>query len=109
MQRYGSGLYDQIEVFDDPDFYHKLCDELKKASDIEISLPIYKAEGIPLIVEIVFGTLSAIASLLKIYEIIGKKTNTKVVVRFQNNRLVELNAKGINELKLLVENSEKEA
>jgi len=104
MRRYGMGLYEQIEVFEDPEFYHRLCEELEKHPEIKLSYPLTKAVGWPQIIEIVKGVVSALIILLTLWEKFGNKKNTKVRVCFRDNRLVELDTSGVKELKLYIEN-----
>ncbi|MFB0543954.1 MAG: hypothetical protein ACETVR_04150, partial [Candidatus Bathyarchaeia archaeon] len=86
MIRYGSGLHDQIEVYDDQEFYRQLDKMIRKKSKIKVSYPIYKMEGIPQIIEIITGLTSALILLLKLYEIYSKK-KTKVIVRFKEGKI----------------------
>ena len=98
--RLGSGLYPQIEIFDDPSFYNKLRSKLQ-GSEVEISLPLHKMESIPQIIEICSNILLAINILIEIYKLTNPKPS--VQIRTRENKIMELKTKNIDELLLWAE------
>jgi len=101
----GVGLYDQIEVYDEPDFYHRLCFEIAKNPDIECNYPFTKMEGLPQIIEVVKGFGPLILSLITLW-VSYKKDRPKVLIRFKEGRVIEVNSSNIDELKIIAKESE---
>ena len=100
VTRYGSGLYHQIEVFDDPDFYHNLSYKLQEEPSVDVSLPLYKLEGIPQIIEITLGVLTAIKITIELYKLTKP---SKIQIRTRENKIIELKAENIDELLIWAE------
>lgn len=101
----GVGLYDQIEVYDDPEFYHRLCFEIAKNPDIECNYPFTKMEGLPQIIEVVKGLGPLLLGLITLW-VAYKKEKPKVLIRFQDGRIIEVNSTSIDELKIIAEEGE---
>lgn len=103
MYRNGPGLWDQIEVYDDPELYQEIEDVFEEQS-IEIRLPFTKLEGLPQIIELVCGVASIATLISKIIEL--NKRKSKVMIRTKNNRIIEIKAENINELVLVAKENE---
>ena len=85
---YASGLYNQIEIYYNPDFYTKILSKIISAENIESGHPYSGVDWIPKIIEIKTGWLPALEILIGLWD--DEKVKPIVDIRPQGSIPIRL-------------------